>query len=208
MKDNQSVCLVTEHLLLVPYQRAHLSRYHEWMQDPFLLEMTATEPMSVAEEEAAQRDWIEDARKLTFIIFDRRAAEAAPSDCTAGMCGDTNLFLLDDEGDDMRAPSAEVMVMIAEPAYRRRGYGREAVLALMGYASNALGTAAFVAKISAGNEPSLGLFESKLGYSRFKLVPAFDEVHLSRTTGQDLEAELRAVGFEVRPFDNPEAEAA
>lgn len=98
--------------------------------------------------------------------------------------------------------------MIAEPAYRRRGYGREAVLALMGYACTALSTAAFVAKVSAGNEPSLSLFESKLGYRRFKLVPAFDEVHLSRAAGEDLEAELRAVGFEVRPFNNPEADVA
>ena len=41
------------------------------MQDPFLLEATASEPLSMEEEVAMQREWRDDEKKCTFIILAR-----------------------------------------------------------------------------------------------------------------------------------------
>lgn len=105
------------------------------------------------------------------------------------MIGDSNLFFLGQE--EGMGTVAEVMVMIAEPSYRRRGYAREAVLALMAYAARVPLSScthelrrpvdAFVAKISSANEASQTLFTQRLGYTVYKQVPAFDEVHMRRT---------------------------
>lgn len=95
---------------------------------------------------------------------------------------------------------AEVMVMIAEPSYRRRGYAREAVLALMAYAArlplsySSMGTDrrpvdTFVAKISSSNVASQTLFTQRLGYHVYKHVPAFDEVHMRRTVRAQMSEE-------------------
>ena len=49
----------------------HLENYHEWMQDPSLLEATGSEPLSMEEEIAMQREWRDDEKKCTFIILAR-----------------------------------------------------------------------------------------------------------------------------------------
>lgn len=128
--------------------------------------------------------------ELTFIVFDRAQAEGAPPGSSQGMCGDANLFVLDDGGEG-GGSTAEVMVMIGDPAYRRRGYAREAVLALMAYAARTPpllrsqpdggGVDTFVAKISSDNAASLALFTGKLGYTVHKVVPAFGETHVRRS---------------------------
>ena len=48
---------VGERAVLVPYLREHVPRYHEWMQDPALLEATASEPLSLAQEFDVHRSW-------------------------------------------------------------------------------------------------------------------------------------------------------
>ena len=48
---------VGERAVLVPYLREHVPRYHEWMQDPALLEATASEPLSLAQEFEVHRSW-------------------------------------------------------------------------------------------------------------------------------------------------------
>lgn len=84
-------------VVLVPYLREHVPRYHEWMQSDFLrgiivlrctrvlpcsfhkecihdygdTEMTASEPLSLDQEYAMQQSWREDADKLTFIVHER-----------------------------------------------------------------------------------------------------------------------------------------
>ena len=37
-------------VVLVPYAPAHVATYHEWMKDPYLLEMTRSEPLSQVEQ--------------------------------------------------------------------------------------------------------------------------------------------------------------
>jgi len=44
------------------------------------------------------------------------------------MIGDVNLFF-----DKPRSPVAEVMIMVAEKPYRRKGYGRESLILLLIY---------------------------------------------------------------------------
>jgi RimJ/RimL family protein N-acetyltransferase len=188
MRDNWAVCVTTSRLLLLPYRRRFVATYHEWMADPHLLESTSSERLTEAEELAAQAAWVADPQKCTFIVFDRALHCAGGELCAhaGGMVGDVNLFLLDGApvaedyfgGAPAAGGAAEVMVMIAEPAFRRRGYAGEAVRALLRYGAEVLGLRRFVAKVSVGNAPSLGLF-AKLGFVEAKRVPAFGEVHLA-----------------------------
>ena len=46
--------------ILVPYRKEHVPKYHEWMKSPFLLEMTASEPLTLDEEYEMQKSWLED----------------------------------------------------------------------------------------------------------------------------------------------------
>jgi len=195
----------TAQLVLRPYLRAHLPTYHEWMQDAALRAATATEEMSAAEEAAAQAAWVTDAAKLSFILFDRAALAAAGGGAreAAGMVGDVNVFLLPD-GD------AEVSVMVAVPAARRRGLAAEAVAAATAFAAARLGARSFVAKVADDNAPSLALFTTRLGYVEARRVPAFAEVHLRRALppgpagAAAAAADAAAVGYAERAFDNPD----
>jgi hypothetical protein len=131
------------------------------------------------------------------------------------MLGDTNLFLLDAAsvasdyfgGVACSGGAAEVMVMVAEPAYRRRGYAQRAVQALLWYGATALRLRRFVAKVSEDNAPSLALFTAKLGFTVAKRVAAFKEVHLVLEVGEP--AEGAAQGFTLAPCPpSAEEEAA
>ncbi len=49
----------------------HVSNYHQWMQDPTLLDATASEPLTMDEEIMMQGTWRDDETKCTFIILAR-----------------------------------------------------------------------------------------------------------------------------------------
>ena len=185
-------------VLLLPYRRSFVPTYHAWMADAHLLASTSSERLSEAEEFEAQRAWVSDPQKCTFIVFDLEAHEAgagagAYGRCTRGMLGDANLFLLDGAsvaedyfgGAPCSGGAAEVMVMVAEAAYRRRGYAQRAVAALLWYGATALGLRRFVAKVSEDNAASLALFTRKLGFREARRVAAFQEVHLVLELGAD-----------------------
>ena len=185
-------------ILLLPYRRSFVPAYHAWMADPHLLASTSSERLSEAEEYEAQRAWVSDPQKCTFIVFDLEAHEAgaaAPAaygHSTRGMLGDANLFLLDGAsvaddyfgGAPCSGGAAEVMVMVAEAAYRRRGYAQRAVAALLWYGATALGLRRFVAKVSQDNAASLALFTQRLGFREARRVAAFQEVHLVLEVGE------------------------
>jgi hypothetical protein len=68
---------VGERAVLVPYLREHVPRYHEWMQDPALLEATASEPLSLAQEFEVHRSWTLD--PLSSVLAPLASSLPAPS---------------------------------------------------------------------------------------------------------------------------------
>lgn len=55
MLVNETTSLYSERLVLRPYRRWHVPRYHEWMQDEALREQTASERLTYDQEEEMQR---------------------------------------------------------------------------------------------------------------------------------------------------------
>ena len=180
MKANANVCLVGDCVVLVPYQRQHVPLYHKWMQDPALLEATASEPLSLDDEYAMQITWANDDDKCTFIVLAREhhldlpCDGSLPSDPTVGMVGDVNLFFND--ADDPHV--AEIEIMIAEPSARGKGMGLEAVRIMMQYGRSVLGVTKYVAKIGYDNVASIRMFQNKLGFQEVCRSECFREVTL------------------------------
>ncbi len=170
MRATAALTLLGERCVLVPSLARHVPTYHAWMQDAALLEATASEPLSLAEEHAMCASWREDADKCTFIILDRAAAHDAAAPGDEAMVGDVNLFLND--ADD--AATAEIEVMVAVQGARRRGVAQEALQLLQAWAAGALRLRRFRAKIGQDNAPSLALFR-RLGYAHVSSSAVFEE---------------------------------
>lgn len=54
------VSLEGERVILVPYMKGHVPKYHEWMQDPALLQATGSEPLTLDQEYQMQLSWNQD----------------------------------------------------------------------------------------------------------------------------------------------------
>eukprot|EP00743_Colponemidia_sp_Colp-15_P007746 GILK01008388.1.p1 GENE.GILK01008388.1~~GILK01008388.1.p1 ORF type:complete len:182 (-),score=20.73 GILK01008388.1:178-723(-) len=178
---NGTVRLEGEHVVLVPYLRSMVETYHAWMQDPWIREMTASEPLTFEEEVENQESWYKDDTKLTFIILDKSLPENVSLGELAhggGMCGDVNLYLNDYEDNT----AGEIEVMIAEPASRRKGLASQALDLMMKYANKNLAIKTFRAKIKAENDPSIRMFQ-KLGYVQESYSEVFGEVTYVHTIG-------------------------
>ncbi|KAF8348526.1 N-acetyltransferase 9-like protein [Amanita rubescens] len=190
------------------------------MLDEELRRLTASEPLSLEEEYEMQQNWLLDEDKLTFIILSNpdvldpsNEETIAPSDPRIRllpMVGDVNIFLHGtlasgragdstekSEGNEIEDDDfeAEVEIMIAEPAYRRRGLAQEALQLMLSYATGTprlfrvdtdcrstpsplhIPAAYLVTRITESNEPSIRLFE-KLGFKITKRVPVFEEVEM------------------------------
>ncbi|WFD18056.1 Prohibitin-1, subunit of the prohibitin complex (Phb1p-Phb2p) [Malassezia caprae] len=192
MRLNEHTVLRGERVVLVPYSREHVETYHAWMQDPALQAQTASEPLTLDEEYAMQQSWRDDDDKLTFIVL--ALARDVPRDAdtstllsACAMAGDVNVFLTPRFSDDEDAPPntyAEMEVMIAEHAWRRRGLGREALQMLLHYITQAAGPpfpldpTRLFARISMENAPSIALFE-QLGFQAVKENTVFEEVEMA-----------------------------
>ncbi|KAL7216392.1 hypothetical protein ACSBR1_028355 [Camellia fascicularis] len=165
-----------EKVILVPYMKEHVPRYHQWMQDPALLQATGSEPLTLDEEYQMQLSWTQDPHKQTFIILDK---ELVVGDFIHGdahveaMVGDVNIYMNDLDDSQM----AEIEIMIAEPKSRGKGLGKESVLMMMAFAVENLAIRIFRAKIGESNESSLILFK-KLGFQEVSCSEIFKEVTL------------------------------
>jgi RimJ/RimL family protein N-acetyltransferase len=170
---NSETVLRGDLVCLIPYKEQHVERYHSWMTDPELQELTESEPLSLEQEYEMQESWMRDDDKLTFIIV---AAEVYENDEVGddveSMVGDVNCFFNDPED---RLQRVEIEVMIAEKAYRRRGFGREALQLMMRYCVKELGVKGFRAQILEVNRASRSLFES-LGFELTRRIEVFNEV--------------------------------
>lgn len=182
-------------LRLDPYTPAHVPAYHAWMTSPALLAATGSEPLSLAEEAASCAAWRADPDKLTFLLAQPAARR---------LVGDVNV-VFDPPGED--AGVAEVDVIVAVEAARRRGVARAAVRAAMAYAVCALerGVSGFVAKIKAGNEASVGLFRG-LGFQETRVVAAFAEVHYGLELGEKERGDLGDLWTRWKVCDYAEVE--
>jgi RimJ/RimL family protein N-acetyltransferase len=117
------------------------------------------------------------------------------------MAGDVNLYWNDPEC----AATAEIEVMVAEAASRRRGVAAEALRLLMAWAIRNTGVQRFRAKIGFDNAPSLALFR-KLGFAEVSRSEVFREATLelaAEGASSAAWAELAALGgrLDLRSYD-------
>lgn len=168
--------MVGKKVILVPYMKQHVPRYHEWMQHPSLLEATGSEPLTLEEEYAMQVSWTQDPNKHTFIVLDKEmvAGEFVHGEPHAeAMVGDVNVYMNDIDDKQM----AEVEIMIAESHCRGKGLGEESVVTMMAFAVEKFGIHTFNVKIGQSNVPSLNLFK-KLGFEEVAVSDIFKEATL------------------------------
>ncbi|RNF03545.1 putative N-acetyltransferase [Trypanosoma rangeli] len=99
--------------------------------------------------------------------------------------------------------------MVAERAFRRQGFGEEAVRLLISYAIDKLGASCFIAKILNTNTSSIRLFREKLGFTLLKEVPVFKELHFVKcfTSAAERVAWRCAVAYAVSEYDATTEEA-
>jgi N-acetyltransferase 9-like protein len=145
-------------VILVPYKREHVAKYHGWMLNPTIRHLTGSEPLSLEEEYCMQQKWIHDNDKITFIVLDSKIYSQTNCE-VASMIGDVNIFLNDPN--DLSV--GEIEIMIAEEDHRGKGKGKEALLLMLRFAIELIKIEKMVAKIKMDNKTSIKLFE-RLGF--------------------------------------------
>jgi RimJ/RimL family protein N-acetyltransferase len=208
MRQNYETCIVGSKCVLVPYRPCHVDKYHEWMKQPFLLEMTGSEPLSLKEEVDMQQSWRDDKHKCTFIVLAKEKCvfleyasnHGDPEFCQRNihaMVGDVNLFFSEEEKEpedehqsaeyaesvQVNKPQqlqleAELDIMIAEEDFRGKGLGKEASCLMMLYGTKAKNIRRFFCKIKETNHASLALFQNKLGFQQCAYAACFQEHEL------------------------------
>ncbi|XP_043941097.1 N-acetyltransferase 9 [Protopterus annectens] len=156
MRINENTLLEGKLAVLVPYNPEHVPRYHKWMKSEELQKLTASEPLTLEQEYNMQRSWREDSDKCTFIVLDKQKWNDPAFSEEDAMVGDVNLFLTD----PCNSKLAEIEVMIAEPSYRGRGFGKEVTLMMLYYGITKLEITKFEAKIGLQNAVSISMFQA------------------------------------------------
>lgn len=185
MKINSTIRIIGECVVLVPYKKLHVEKYHRWMMSPDLQALTASEPLSLEEEYEMQQSWLIDNDKCTFIVLDKYLLAEKGNEIEA-MIGDTNLFLVDQE-DRTRA---EGEIMIAEPQFRGQKRGWEAMLLMFRYGIEQLGLKTYQVKIGLSNTPSIGMFQ-KMHFEETTRSDVFQEVTLECSVSEKWKEWLR-----------------
>ncbi|XP_051888721.1 N-acetyltransferase 9 [Pristis pectinata] len=173
MRLNEDVALRGQRAVLVPYSAGHVPRYHQWMKSEELLKLTASEPLTLEQEYQMQRSWRDDDDKCTFIVLDKVRWTSGLYTEEECMVGDVNLFLTDPEDPTM----AEIEIMIAEPSFRGKGFGKEVTLMMMYYGVTKLGITKFQAKINLENIISIAMFRN-MHFKEVSVSDVFQEVTL------------------------------
>lgn len=197
MKINQNTQIIGKKVILIPYLKKHVTTYHEWMKKPELLDLTASEPLTLEEEYEMQRNWHKDHEKLTFLLVDKGTEDnydlnnnEEPPTNDQILCGDVNLFIQPDF-DDLGLNIAELEIMIAEKDSRRKGIALEALKIMLIYAIEKLNIELFVVHILSHNIVSKVLFEEKLGFQVEKFQDWSDEWILQKRVDQNLIESLK-----------------
>merc|ERR1711892_1435804 len=148
MKLNEKLVIYGTRVILVPYDKEHVEKYHGWMQNKDILEATASEPLSIENEYKMQESWRNDEDKLTFIVLSAQ---------------------------DIEDGHGELEVMIAESRARQKGCATEALKLLMGYCYDKIKVSKFIAKIGKHNLKSYSLFKNKLKFRYESESEIFEE---------------------------------
>ncbi|XP_003978199.2 alpha/beta-tubulin-N-acetyltransferase 9 [Takifugu rubripes] len=196
MKINENTLLEGQKVVLVPYNKNHVPRYHEWMKSPELQQLTASEPLTLEQEYLMQQSWRQDDDKCTFIVLDKQRWADASVDEDQCMVGDVNIFLTDPTEPSL----AELEIMIAEPSYRGKGIGKEVARMMMLYGVNKLGVKKFQVKIGLNNEISITMFK-KLRFQEVSVCQVFKEVTLELAADESFTTRLRDDGCVVKERD-------
>ncbi|KAK1414416.1 hypothetical protein QVD17_30160 [Tagetes erecta] len=191
------VSLEGSKVILVAYMKQHVLKYHQWMQDPFLLQTTGSDPLTLEEEYQMQLSWTQDPLKRTFIILDKDliSGEFNHADPhVEAMVGDVNIYMNDLDDSQL----AEIEIMIAEPKSRGKGLGMESVLMMLVFAIENDKINTFRAKIGDSNVASLNMFH-KLGFKDVSHSEIFKEVTLELpVTAEKSKELLQLVGNMVK----------
>ncbi|KAF5272784.1 hypothetical protein FQA39_LY07811 [Lamprigera yunnana] len=174
MLINKNTKILSENVILVPYRKEHVKKYHEWMQSEELQYLTASEPLTLEEEYQMQISWMTDDNKCTFIILDRNVFDKTQNEVDA-MIGDTNLFFSDCENKMV----AEAEIMIAMKDARGSHKGWKAMLLMLLYGIHELNVHQYTVKIIADNNISINMFE-KMGFVITNHNNVFNEVILNK----------------------------
>ncbi|CAF4624473.1 unnamed protein product [Rotaria sp. Silwood1] len=159
MHINSNTVLLGRTILLVPYGKHHVKKYHTWMENEEIQELTASLPLSIDKEYEMQQTWLNDKDKCTFIILSKELFDRTHDEIES-MIGDVNLFLNDP--DDVHC--GEIEIMIAEVSARHKGYGIETLYTFIRYAIETLKITRFIVKIGLKNLPSIALFTTKFNF--------------------------------------------
>ena len=68
MLQNWTIKIRGSNVILVPYTKKHVTKYHEWMKDQELQHLTGSEPLSLEEEYQMQKTWRDPTDKVTSNI--------------------------------------------------------------------------------------------------------------------------------------------
>eukprot|EP00116_Pleurobrachia_bachei_P010803 sb/3471065/ len=169
MKINQEIMIRGDKVSLVPYRAHHVERYHHWMEDKELQELTASEPLSLEEEYEMQKSWAQDEDKLTFVVISGQEVPETIESDVQRMVGDVNLLFI------FSPEYAEINIMVAERSLSRSGIGSESLMLMLSYAAaNLPQISKFSAKISNSNTASMRFFE-KNGFKMISMSDIFQE---------------------------------
>lgn len=175
------------------------------MSSPELQELTASEPLTLDAEYEMQASWRQDEDskynivpiiiflnpkfnanishpfsqflECTFLILDRCKFEQT-NDEIASLIGDTNLFLLNDDDENIKR-TAEAEIMIAEQTAQGRHLGWESMLLMLSYGHETIGCTHFVAKIGMSNLKSINMF-GKMQFVEVSRSQVFEEITYER----------------------------
>ncbi|CAF3445092.1 unnamed protein product [Rotaria socialis] len=199
MHINSNTILFGRTILLVPYGKHHVKKYHTWMENEETRELTASLPLTIDEEYEMQQTWLNDKDKCTFIVLSKEIFDQTHDEIES-MIGDVNLFLND--LDDIHC--GEIEIMIPQATERHKGYGIETFYTFIRYAIETLNITRFVVKIGLQNLPSINLFTKKLQFLEIEKSEVFQETTMERRVDNDFIELLhsKTPNYEIDSYEN------
>ena len=190
---NWETQIIGQKVILVPYTRKHVEKYHKWMKSEELIFLTGSEPLTFQEEIEMQETWKNSLDKITFIVLHKDTFERTQNEIEA-MIGDTNVFLQEDG-------IGEAEIMIAETDFRGQKLGWEAMILMLLYSSLNLSIDTFQVKIKLSNEKSIKMFE-KLHFKEESKSDIFQEITLNCSNSESWKDFLKSsIGsYEIKEY--------